>query len=65
MATKTGTGTQREVIIATNFTNKPIKSRGKHHQAISTAPTNQAIWTVISAFVQTKFVEVCKASTRL
>ena len=65
MATKIGTGTKKEAIIVTNFTNKPIKSRGKYHQATGTTPTNQAIWTIVSAFIQTKLVEVCTASTRL
>ena len=51
MATETGTGIQREVIIVTNFTNNPIKARGKYHQATQIAPTNQAIWTFVSAFI--------------
>ena len=65
MATQTGIGTQREAIIVTNFTNKPIKSRGKYHQDIGTTSTSQAIWSLVSAFIQTKLVEVCKVSTGL
>ena len=65
MATETGIGIQRKVIIVTNFTNKPIKARGQDHQDTGTEPTNQIIWSLVSAFIQKKLVEVCKASIGL
>ena len=65
MATETSKGIQREVNIVNSFTNKPIKTNSKDHQAIGTTPTNQIIWYLVSAFIQTKLVEVCKVSTGL